>query len=165
MKTAKVVKQIGLNLYPRHAEIIRRIESNGENVSEVIRNMILELGEKKYPETPAYVEVQRMAADIRKMKLEKELETLNLDPKVYTKDTLKGEVVGDDAVFCFPSGIPYFVPLAEIKERTMENDINIKWHNQLLDGTYIHVDGRTLGKEECDRRINEWKAKIYGENK
>jgi hypothetical protein len=150
-KTKRVVRSITVQLYQKHSDIIDRIQED-EDISGRIRNLILEYGEKTYPETPAYAEALKMRAESKKKIEEEKLALEKMSPEDYCSGVLGGKVSADGTSCCFVlinTNIKR-IPLGEIKDWNADDGFP-KDHRAILDKTAVDFSGRLIDD-------NNWKA-------
>ncbi len=152
-----VVKKIGISLWPPELEIITKIEEKGLSVGETVRMLIRQYGKEEFPETPAYAEAARMAAELRKEKLGSELASSKMTNEEYATTILKGKINRHGrVVFMKANGGLAGFELATIKKQTAENNGYIKMHQQLLDRTFLQDGGKPFDEKYYETLWKDW---------
>lgn len=157
-KTKRVVRSITVQLYQKHSDIIDRIQED-EDISGRIRTLILEYGEKAFPETPAYAEALKMRAESKKKIEEEKLAFDKMDPAEYCSGTLGGKVSADGASCCFVflNTTIRKVPLGEIKEWRADDGIPVD-HRAIVNKTKTDFNGNLIPEdvwEKCMKSLAE----------
>lgn len=155
MRKKRVTRVIHIGLHKPQEDVIKKIEQDGYEVTQVVRQMIDEWGRENYPDTPAYVEVERIKAELRKKQLNEANRSGNMTNEEYAEEVLNGQIRGNQVFFRIASGREIAKPLSGIKEVTRENDGVVDIHNQLLDRTYT-FNGRPPTEQEWDDIWDGW---------
>lgn len=155
-KRNKVVRVLHIGLYPYEANIISKLEDDGVGLTETLRQVIREYGERRYPTMPTYAEAQKLHAELRKKKLELEVNTVKMTEAEYALKVLRGKIIGDQVEFRAANGKPIFVPLRSIKEYSVDKHDFIKFHNQLLERTFEYVNGQVPTDEDYEYIWRGW---------
>jgi hypothetical protein len=138
---AKTVKIIHIGLRKKEAWIVDKMEEEGDSVPEMIRILIRNYGEEKYPSDPGYVDVKKQEIQLKKQKL-KEKELSNEE---YAEKKLRA-IIKDGYAWISGTGSNQPVPLTEIKYFDINGDA-VKYHFSILDDKEFSVMGNIVGPE------------------
>jgi hypothetical protein len=164
-RKSRVVRTIHIGLHEPEAEIIQKLEEQGSEFSERIREMIRDYGRIHFPPEPGYVEAQKARIDLKKKKLEVEAELENMSPEDYTVKVLGARVVEVEGAkkieFKRGNGQSVFAPLANVKEVTPENNTLAGIHKELVDREYVDAMGKELTDERYAKIFEGWDFSEY----
>ncbi len=148
---------IHIGLYEPHDRIIKRAEDEGYSISEQIRHMIIEWGDKNLKETPAYAEAAKLSAELRRERLQDEINFKKMSNEEYGEKILRGKVRdGSKVGFRIANGQELTIPLSEIKKHTIENNGFVAVHNSILDRTFTYPGGKVPTDQEFERMLEGW---------
>lgn len=155
MRKKRVVRIIHIGIHQPHADIIQKIEDDGLEVTEIIRQIILDYGKTNYPEEPLYAQAQKMSALARLKKLGEKNDIELMSNEEYVEDVLHGQVRDGMAVFRIGSGREIKLKLEGIKSKTIENSPLIRTHNEIINKTFTY-NGRELTESQWNDVLDGW---------
>lgn len=162
MAQRKLARTIHIGLYEPHDRIVTRMEDYGHNISEVIRNLILEAGDKMFKEDPTYAQAAKISAELRKKRVEAELTLKNMTNEEYAEQVLHGKVRKNGKVgFRIASGQELYIPLNEIKKHNQDNNGFVKIHNSILDRTFLYPGNKQPTEAEFESMLKDWEDLNY----
>lgn len=156
MRKKKIVRYIQIGLHQREADVIKKIEDEGREVTTIIRSLIEQYGER-YNEKPTIAEIEKEKLEMKKRTQEEQEAWDKLSPEDYAVNTLRGRIK-DGQVWFMVQGSDYPVDMDEVKEYTLKSPL-IKNHIAILEGRYVWDGGtytRPWTKEEHEARIKKW---------
>lgn len=142
-----------VTLFTYEQAIADRMSADGLRLQEIIRQLIREYGERKYPElgeTPAYAKAQLIRATMKqkeRSKAESGVDDTVITNEDYVTKILRGKIRGDMAEFRMPNGSSYFHEISNIRELTPDSEY-IRLHIALLDRTYVYADSKQPTAEQ-----------------
>ncbi len=156
-KQKVTTRRITVILRPPEVPIIDRMLDEGYEISEILRGLIRDWGKENFKKEPAYAEAARTRAQIAQAQSEVELAMKNMTNEEYAEQVLHGKVRdGIKVGFRVASGQEMFVPLAEIKQHTIESNGMIQVHNRLLDRTFIFPNGQVPTEAHYKQIFKGW---------
>jgi hypothetical protein len=149
----KIQRIIHIGLRQPEIEIVDKMEEKGYELSEIVRGLIREWGEKTFPEDPAYVRAKKEELELKKKKIEVE----TMSPEEYAEKVLHFKVKDGRAYHVVMSRVMNS-SLTEV--RTWKPDEEYpKWHNDFINNRpTFHMDGSPMTEKELARRWEEWEA-------
>lgn len=152
------LRRISVNLRAPEAEIVAKMEEDGHEVSEIVRELLRKWGKENYPQVPAYAEAMKISAEIKKKKIEEQDAFARMPNEEYAEKILRGKVRGNQVEFRIASGNKYMLPLASIKETTLDNNNVVQIHNQLLARNFVYPNGQEPTKAAYARIWDGWEV-------
>lgn len=150
------IRKITIVLHRPEDNIISQAESDGYNISEIVREIIRKWGAEVYPPTPAYAEALKVKAELAKKKAIENDQFSTMPPEAYAEGILRGQVrEGNRVYFRVGGGREVNFPLLTIKERNRDNTPEIDIHMKLLDRSFRYGD-RELSEVEWSDIWDGW---------
>ena len=72
----------------------------------------------------------------------------NISNEEYATKVLHGKVIGNQVAFRMGNAQEMYIPLSEIKNYNSENNNIVQIHNQLLDKTFVYINGQRPTEEQ-----------------
>jgi len=157
MRKKRIVKKIPIGFHQVQMDYLEKADADGYEISSLIRQLVTDWGEEKYPKMKPYNKL----AEIKAKKLEKEIEADQdfeaMSNEDYAEKILRGQVRdGGRVAFRMVNGREWYTPLKTIKEKTLENDDAIRLHQTLLDGTAEWFGGKPLTEADYRESLDGW---------
>lgn len=162
----KTTRIIHIALQKPQQEIVEKIEADGRSLAEIIRKLIDEYGDEKYPKDPGYVEVQKEKLNLKKRTQEEQDAWDKITPEEYAAG-LQARVAAGRAWFMLGNsdkgaGVNEGIPLNELKDRDPEKTTCMVEHKQIMAHEYTYpgdVFNSNLvpwSYEDCEKRIKRY---------
>lgn len=155
-KNVKSVGILQIRYYPVEDAYIKKFIEKGYDISSLIRNWILEKGQKEFPEQPLYAKVAAERLALRKQTVEERQAIEKMTNEEYATKVVRGRIVGDKVLFMAGRGMIVTVPLAMVKEKNVDNTIWMQNHFDILDHKFLNANGEPFSEEDHNEMITEW---------
>ena len=92
MRKKLIVKKRLIGFYGPHEKYLQQAENDGHEVSEILRNLVLEWGQKMYPPVPVYAQALKKKADIEQTKVQKQVAIEEMSNEEYATEVVRGQL-------------------------------------------------------------------------
>lgn len=156
MRKKRIVSTRVIGFHQVQHDYLKKADEDGYEISSLIRQLVTEWGDEKYPKMKPYNELAKVKAEKLKKQIEAEQDFENMSEEDYAENVLRGQVRdGGRVAFRMVNGREWYVPLKGIKEKTVEDEA-IVLHNKLLDRTAEWFGGKPLTEAEYRESLDGW---------
>lgn len=153
----KTVRLLHIGLHQMEDTIITLMNKKGQNVAEIVRGLIRDYGERTFPPTPLYVQIQKERLELKKETIKDIVNFKKMAPEEYAERVLGARISHNRAWLSSVSGQPYPIPLNVVKDWTTDMELVQNHLNILKDEDFFPaLWNYAMGKEERAEAIRQW---------